>query len=261
MYPGFVNILTALLLVSKDAETATDYLTSSIEVLRNSGNFTTDMINDWTLSLAKFVLSQNLPKKSAGVLEDLLSRDAGNIKALALLIRSVSLYDTPRAREIAQQLPDIDVPSDINLEELEIGVGVTSGRGLRKVIQPEEEKIKEANRRFETKEKKRKKKKGKLPKVLNDGGPDPERWLPRQERSYYRRKKKNRNEAIGKGSQGLSAYSGHIEAALDMSNKKTEEKKPVQPQAPQTEPQNKAQPAKQAPKSKPKGKKKGKNKW
>jgi signal recognition particle subunit SRP72 len=200
-----------------------------------------------------------MPEKAAQSLETLLARDPANIKALALLIRSYSLFDAPRAHEVALRLPEIDIPSDIDLEQLEIGVGVTSGRGLRKVIQPEEEKINEANRRFETKEKKRKKKKGKLPKELVEGGPDPERWIPRQERSYYRRKKRNRNDAIGKGSQGLSSVNKAAEAALDMSDKPKkieEESKPNKP-TPTPPPQPKQQSSK--PKSKPK--KKGKGKW
>merc|ERR1712176_451289 len=171
-------------------------------------------------------------------------------------IRSYSLFDAPKAHEVALRLPEIDIPSDIDLEQLEIGVGVTSGRGLRKVIKPEEEKINEANRRFETKEKK----KGKLPKELVEGGPDPERWIPRQERSYYRRKKRNRNEAIGKGSQGLSSMNKAAEAALDMSDKPKkvveEDSKPTKP-TPTPPPQPKQQSSK--PKSKPK--KKGKGKW
>jgi len=164
-------------------------------------------------------LAYNMPQKAAETLENLLKDDPSNISALALLIRSYSLFDAPKAHEVAQLLPEIDIPSSINLETLEMGVGVTSGRGLRKVIKPEEEKINEANRKFETKEKKRKKKKIKLPKILVDGGPDPERWIPKQERTYYRKKKRNRNEAISKGSQGLSAINKAAEAALDMSDK------------------------------------------
>ena len=38
---------------------------------------------------------------------------------------------------------------------------------------------------------------GKLPKNL-DAEIDPERWLPRRERSYYRGKKKDKRRDIGK---------------------------------------------------------------
>ena len=253
--PGAISLIASLTLLGAGPGAAADYLDGALIELRNSGKYTNEEITSWSLLCAKFCLAHDMPEKAAENLETLLARDPTNIKALALLIRSYSLFDAPRAHEVALRLPEIDIPADINLEQLEIGVGVTSGRGLRKVIQPEEEKINEANRRFETKEKKRKKKKGKLPKELVEGGPDPERWIPRQERSYYRRKKRNRNEAIGKGSQGLSSVNKAAEAALDMSDKPKkvveEESKPT-PTPPPKQSSSK-------PKSKPK--KKGKGKW
>lgn len=48
---------------------------------------------------------------------------------------------------------------------------------------------------------------GKLPKNCDPKAtPDPERWLPMRERSYYRGKKKGKKkEQIGKGTQGATA--------------------------------------------------------
>lgn len=48
---------------------------------------------------------------------------------------------------------------------------------------------------------------GKLPKNCDPKAtPDPERWLPMKERSYYRGKKKGKKkEQIGKGTQGTTA--------------------------------------------------------
>ena len=254
--PATIALVTSLIFLGAGQDLAADYLTSALESLQNTGSYLRDELNSWILDSAKFELIYNMPQKAAKTLENLLEQNPTNIKALALLIQSYSLFDASKAHEVAQRLPEIEIPLSINLENLEMGVGVTSGRGLRKVIKPEEEKINEANRRFETKEKKRKKKKAKLPKVLVDGGPDPERWIPKQERTYYRKKKRNRNEAIGKGSQGLSALNKAAEAALDMSDKPKkvveEENKPAQPPP---------QPKQQASKPKSKPKKKGKGKW
>lgn len=51
--------------------------------------------------------------------------------------------------------------------------------------------------------------KGYDPTKPNGGLPpiDPERWLPRYERSYYRVKGKNKRNTVGKGSQGGIARS------------------------------------------------------
>lgn len=48
---------------------------------------------------------------------------------------------------------------------------------------------------------------GKLPKNHDPKvTPDPERWLPMRERSYYRgRKKGKKKELIGKGTQGATS--------------------------------------------------------
>lgn len=48
---------------------------------------------------------------------------------------------------------------------------------------------------------------GKLPKNYDPKAtPEPERWLPMRERTYYRGKKKGKKkEQIGKGTQGATA--------------------------------------------------------
>ncbi len=48
---------------------------------------------------------------------------------------------------------------------------------------------------------------GKLPKNCDPKStPDPERWLPMRERSYYRGKKKGKKkEQIGRGTQGATS--------------------------------------------------------
>lgn len=48
---------------------------------------------------------------------------------------------------------------------------------------------------------------GKLPKNCDPKStPDPERWLPMRERSYYRgRKKGKKKEQVGRGTQGATS--------------------------------------------------------
>lgn len=62
----------------------------------------------------------------------------------------------------------------------------------------------------EVEKKHKKKRKIILPKNFNpDVPPNPERWLPRHERTGYRKKKDRRNKetGIGKGTQGASNVS------------------------------------------------------
>lgn len=63
-------------------------------------------------------------------------------------------------------------------------------------------------RPIEKKKRKHRKRKGKLPKNYDaNSAPDPERWLPRYERSGYRKKRDRRMKDVIKGSQGTA--SGH----------------------------------------------------
>ncbi|CAI5442779.1 unnamed protein product [Caenorhabditis angaria] len=59
---------------------------------------------------------------------------------------------------------------------------------------------------------KKRKCKIRLPKNYNpDVLTDPERWLPRQERSTYKKKRKNREREIGRGTQGSLSANPNIE--------------------------------------------------
>ncbi|KAM4673886.1 signal recognition particle subunit SRP72 isoform 2-T2 [Amazona ochrocephala] len=72
--------------------------------------------------------------------------------------------------------------------------------------------------------KKKKKKKGKLPKNYDPKvTPDPERWLPMRERSYYRgRKKGKKKDQVGKGTQGsTTAGSSELDASRTASSPPT----------------------------------------
>ena len=67
----------------------------------------------------------------------------------------------------------------------------------------------------------KKKRKTKPPAGMTEGGegwgsPDPERWLPKRERSTYKktRKEKAKEKSVVKGSQGA----GRVDARLDRSN-------------------------------------------
>lgn len=57
-----------------------------------------------------------------------------------------------------------------------------------------------------TKTRKNRKRKGPMPKNYDASAtPDPERWLPRYERSGYRKKRDRRTKEVIKGSQGTAS--------------------------------------------------------
>ncbi|XP_029653747.1 signal recognition particle subunit SRP72 [Octopus sinensis] len=57
--------------------------------------------------------------------------------------------------------------------------------------------------------------------------PDPERWLPRRERSYYRGKRKDKNKNISKGTQGATSPAGDIDASKQTSGSEASSPRPA----------------------------------
>uniref|UniRef100_A0A3P9JL19 Signal recognition particle subunit SRP72 n=1 Tax=Oryzias latipes TaxID=8090 RepID=A0A3P9JL19_ORYLA len=114
----------------------------------------------------------------------------------------------------SKHLPSADAMSfNVDVDELENSHGATYVR--KKAAKVVGENLPTEPGQAEVK-KKKKKKRGKLPKNYDPKAtPDPERWLPMRERSYYRgRKKGKKKEQVGKGTQGAT---GGALADLDAS--------------------------------------------
>lgn len=65
---------------------------------------------------------------------------------------------------------------------------------------------------------KKKKRKPRLPKNFDPNAtPDPERWLPLREKSYYRKSRRKGMAPTARGTQGTSAASANLMSQLDAS--------------------------------------------
>ncbi|XP_061832600.1 signal recognition particle subunit SRP72 isoform X2 [Nerophis lumbriciformis] len=173
---------------------------------------------------ANFKLKHGRKKEAISDLEQLWKQNPKDTHTLAQLISAYSLVDTDKAKSLSKHLPSADTMSfKVDVDALENSPGATyvrkkAGKVVGEVL-PKEEGQGDMK-------KKRKKKKGKLPKNCDPKAtPDPERWLPMRERTYYRGKKKGKKkEQIGKGTQG--AMTG-ASAELDVS--KTASSPPTSP--------------------------------
>merc|ERR1719312_1119444 len=117
------------------------------------------------------------------------------------------------------------------------------------------------NQEIIKKKKKRKKKKGKLPKNYNpDVDPDPERWLPRWERSTFKHKKTKRGaNTVGKGTQGSVQGGDQPQSPKPASASSPKPgTNPVAPNSPSAGATNVVPPRQQKPGAKSKAKKKKK---
>ena len=108
---------------------------------------------------------------------------------------------------VAKDLPNVEViASQVDVASLEATNWVMGTRHVKKVVASPATKDSPQSGDPVKKEAARtkKKKKGKLPKNYDPNvQPDPERWLPRWERSTFKKRAKRAPEAaIGKGPQG-----------------------------------------------------------
>ncbi|XP_069820492.1 signal recognition particle subunit SRP72 [Dendropsophus ebraccatus] len=153
---------------------------------------------------SNFKLKHGRKKEAINDLEQLWKQNPKDIHTLAQLISAYSLVDANKAKVLSEHLPSSDsMHLKVDVDALENSTGATFIRKKAAKVAGEQAKV---QGQVEIK-KKKKKKKGKLPKNYDPKvTPDPERWLPMRERSYYRGKKKGKKkEQIGKGTQGATA--------------------------------------------------------
>ncbi|XP_078264054.1 signal recognition particle subunit SRP72 [Rhinoraja longicauda] len=154
---------------------------------------------------ANFKLKYGKQKEAISDLEQLWRQNSADVRTLAQLISAYSLVDSEKAKILSKHLPSLEAMSfKVDVDALENSHGATYIR--KKAGKVAGETLPKDRGQGDIK-KKKKKKRGKLPKNYDPKvTPDPERWLPMRERSYYRgRKKGKKKELIGKGTQGATS--------------------------------------------------------
>nr|GME04062.1 signal recognition particle subunit SRP72-like [Ipomoea batatas] len=143
-------------------------------------------------------------KEEAARLYEKLVKSHGSIEALVGLIQTTAQSDVEKAEAYEKQLKPLPGLKAVDIDSLEKtsgAKGVGSGPTLS-VAEAYETKSKE-------KPKKKRKRKPRYPKGFDPANPgpppDPERWLPKRERSSYRPKRKDKRAAQIRGSQGAVA--------------------------------------------------------
>jgi len=138
------------------------------------------------------------------MLETLRAEDSSDMLTLAKIISAYSQINLQKALQYSKDLPELSKGSqDVNLDMIEMTDMIGSFRFSKKALKQSFEEG-EVKAEVGLKRKRRKRKKGKLPKNYNpEVDPDPERWLPRWERSTFKPKRQKRGTStVGKGTQG-----------------------------------------------------------
>merc|ERR1711962_1030743 len=212
--PAVVSLVISLYNILKKEGRATAYLD---EAIKHGQDNPEDVKKDHVVTFMKessnLKLANGDVESAVKMLEVLRGEVPSDVTTIAKIVSAYSKIDVKKAQSYSSHLPPLsgEGASDIDVDALEMTNMIGSFRFSKKVVKQSAEDG-EINQEILKKKKKRKKKKGKLPKNYNpDVDPDPERWLPRWERSTFKHKKTKRGaNAVGKGTQGSSASAEQI---------------------------------------------------
>ncbi|XP_074040914.1 signal recognition particle 72 [Leptinotarsa decemlineata] len=244
--PGIVGALTTLYLGIGQDETASKVFEKTVAFYKKNNVTGVDLSNFWRQA-ADFHIRKGLPQVAANSLEELFKTNKDDIKLVAQLVIAYSQFDVPRAVKLSKFLiPVEELARDVDMESIEtLSVTTVSSKKPSTVkleslpSTPREDSAK--------KNRKHKKRKGKLPKNYDASvQPDPERWLPKYERTGYRKKRDRRTKEVIKGSQGTASgqaeqydFSKYVDESSDTTGSTVEPSPKVKPQHQQKKSQQK----------------------
>ncbi|BFF91017.1 signal recognition particle subunit SRP72 [Drosophila madeirensis] len=214
--PGIVSALVSLYLGTDNKPAASALLKSAVDWYKKNNVSSGDLSDMWRQA-AEFHLRGGASETAASSLEELLKLNPNDMKVLAQLVIAYAQFNPKRALEISRKLPTLETLTTASeIDALEAANWVMSAKAAKKSanskIEPSPttpgDKKKSHNR----------KRKGKLPKNYNaEVAPDAERWLPKYERTGFRKKRGGaRGKDIIKGSQGMASGAAD---QYDMSNR------------------------------------------
>jgi signal recognition particle subunit SRP72 len=166
---------------------------------------------------ASFKLRHGLEEDAARLYEELV-KSQGNIEALVGLVTTVARVDVNKAELYEKQLKPLTGLKGVDVDSLEKTSGAKHVEGASDVG------VTEAYEegKSKAKGKKKRKRKPRYPKGFDPANPgplpDPERWLPKKERSSYRPKRKDKRAAQVRGSQGAVVREKHESSASGASS-------------------------------------------
>ncbi|XP_063278982.1 signal recognition particle subunit SRP72 [Prinia subflava] len=199
--PGMVSALVTMYSHEEDIDSAIEVFTQAIQWYQQyqpKSPVHLSLIRE----AANFKLKHGRKKEAISDLEELWKQNPKDVHTLAQLISAYSLVDPEKAKVLSKHLPSSDTMSlKVDVDALENSHGATYVRKKAGKLTGDNQQKEQGQGEVK---KKKKKKKGKLPKNYDPKvTPDPERWLPMRERSYYRgRKKGKKKDQVGKGTQG-----------------------------------------------------------
>ena len=186
---GVLSSLVCLYLARDDRQSAAQLLKSAVEWNKTGSAAAVSaegMATVWRKT-AEFHLKTGEARVAAESLEELYKLEPSMI-TLAQLVLAFSKFDLKKAMDVSKKLPAFNAGS-VDVDSLEAGSWTMGSRArVGKKTPKTGEKTPKTGGKDESsdlaKQKKKSKKKKRLPKNYNPNvDPDPERWLPRRERT------------------------------------------------------------------------------
>lgn len=179
------------------------------------------MTEDYRLNLivqqaASFKLNHGREEEASQLYEELV-KNQGSIEALLGLVMTSARTDIEKAELYEKKLGALTGLRGIDVESLEKTHGAKQVEGAHVEKMEVSEEVKKGRS-------KKRKRKPRYPKGFDPANPgpppDPERWLPKRERSSYRPKRKDKRAQI-RGSQGAVSRDKHDAAVANTAGPST----------------------------------------
>uniref|UniRef100_A0A0R3S5J4 Signal recognition particle subunit SRP72 n=1 Tax=Elaeophora elaphi TaxID=1147741 RepID=A0A0R3S5J4_9BILA len=207
-YPAILLLRVALLLATNQQDLALNLLKSALNSAKNEKA---------RIAMLEEIASLNIQlgdnRSAAECFEKLAELRPNDMQIMCCLIKAYSTFNPPRAEELLAKVFPQGSSIDIDVDVLEDSDFILYGERYR---QKKEMKSDTPDTNIVVNKRRAHKRKRKiiLPKSFDPKvPPDPERWLPKQERTAFRKKlnKKHRDRDIGRGTQGAVSSSPKME--------------------------------------------------
>lgn len=206
--PGVVSALVSLYLGNNDKHGASEKLKAAVDWYKKNQTNVGDLSDMWRQA-ADFHMRGGEAETAAKSLEELLRSNPNDMKILAQLVICYSQFDPKKAQEASKKLPALEtLTKQVEIDELEATNWMMITKAVKKKTAKSDQSPGSGTPGSEGAQKKIKKRKRKNKTPVNfdpNSKPDPERWLPKQERTGYRKKKDRRVKEVMKGSQGMAS--------------------------------------------------------
>lgn len=201
-----MSALVSLHIGNNDKTAASEILKSAVDWYKKSKTSVGDLTEMWRQA-ADFHLRGGDPQTAAQSLEELMKANPSDMKVLAQLVIAYAQFNTKKAQECSKRLPALEtMTTQAEIDELEATNWMTFAKSFKKKATKGEASPGTPASEGAKKKTHKKNRKNKPPKYYDPSSqPDPERWLPKQERTGYRKKRDRRVKEVMKGSQGVQS--------------------------------------------------------